>query len=121
MPVQSGLYRARRAAWFANKVCAWCSSTIRLELDHIDPATKDPRLRVHAKRVWQWGEAQRSAELAKCQPLCRICHLSKSAAGLRLGSCPNGHEYSYYPSGRKYCGVCVNTKKRKRYRRQRPK
>lgn len=68
--------RARRTAYFAGKSCAQCDSRDRLELDHVDPSTK----------VYQpaalWGMSDRNpkkiAELAKCQVLCRDCHLEKS-------------------------------------------
>lgn len=68
--------RARRAAYFAGKCCAECGSIQRLELDHIDPATK-----VYAPASL-WGMSDRNprkrAELAKCQVLCYDCHLEKS-------------------------------------------
>jgi 5-methylcytosine-specific restriction endonuclease McrA len=63
---------ARRAEYFAGKACAKCESTERLELDHIDPATKEH----HA--VWSWTKARRDAELQKCQALCHACHKAKT-------------------------------------------
>lgn len=67
----------RRSAWFAGKCCVWCGSVQKLELDHIDPA-----LKVH-HRVWSWSEVRRAAELAKCRPLCGVCHKARSVAQLR--------------------------------------
>lgn len=70
----------RRAAWFAGKCCVRCGSFDTLEYDHIDPKTKDPLLVRNSYLVWTWPEARRSAELAKCQVLCRPCHRAKSKA-----------------------------------------
>ncbi len=67
----------RRTAYFAGKKCAHCGSTERLELDHIDPRSKVNK-NDHGK-VWKLCEEKRSLELAKCQPLCRLCHIKKSA------------------------------------------
>ncbi len=63
----------RRVDWFAaNGPCRYCGSWDRLELDHIDPATK-----VH-HAIWTWRAERRETELAKCQPLCHDCHKRKS-------------------------------------------
>jgi 5-methylcytosine-specific restriction endonuclease McrA len=77
---QQELRAARRAAWIeANGPCKRCGSTQELEVDHIDPATKDPRLKgPRAAAVWAWSEENRAAELAKCQVLCSVCHLKKT-------------------------------------------
>ena len=64
--------RARRAAFMAGKFCVVCGTTERLELDHIDPATKIS----HA--VWSWSQPRREAELAKCQVLCHQHHKEKT-------------------------------------------
>jgi len=75
----------RRAAWIAeNGPCAQCGSTEQLEVDHIDPALKDVRLkRHHSARLWDWTESKRLAELANCQVLCKRCHKIKSDTALR--------------------------------------
>lgn len=66
-------YQARRQAWFAeNGPCKRCGSWENLELDHIDPSTKSHH------RIWSWAKDRREAELAKCQVLCRKCHVRKS-------------------------------------------
>lgn len=65
---------ARRAAYFADKCCAQCGSTERLELDHIVPSTKEH----HA--IWSWSKSRRDAELLKCQPLCHDCRQRKTSA-----------------------------------------
>jgi hypothetical protein len=66
--------RRKRAAWLQeNGPCRLCGSTERLEVDHVDPATK----------VRTWALARREAELAKCQVLCHTCHLEKTKAQFR--------------------------------------
>lgn len=55
--------------------CFLCGSTNRLELDHIDPATKAFPI----AKLWSLSKAKYEAELAKCQLLCRECHTRKSA------------------------------------------
>lgn len=62
----------RRREYFDGKVCVKCQSPYELELDHINPATK-----VH-HCIWSWSKPRREAELAKCQPLCHDCHVTKS-------------------------------------------
>ena len=70
----------RRADWLADKSCAVCGSTDQLEIDHIDPATKDPKLKGKAGtgRLWSWSDQRRETELAKCQVLCDIHHKMKT-------------------------------------------
>lgn len=54
--------------------CAHCSSTRRLEFDHIDPATKTvPSDRLRAARADVFWK-----EITKCQLLCHRCHIRKS-------------------------------------------
>jgi hypothetical protein len=65
----------RRADWLAdNGPCIRCGSWDDLEVDHIDQGKKV------AHKVWSWSQARRDAELAKCQVLCKGCHLDKSRA-----------------------------------------
>ena len=66
-----------RQEWFKEHgPCAHCGSWENLEADHIDPKTKDPE----ASKVvpWSWSKARREIELAKCQALCRPCHIEKT-------------------------------------------
>lgn len=58
----------RRAVFFKGKACAWCASTVALELHH-----RDPNLKLH-HAIWSWGETRRQAEIAKCIILCDSCH-----------------------------------------------
>lgn len=78
------LYRARRAEWIADHgPCQYCGSLGKLEVDHVDPAT-----RMYIGPIWSWPETRRLEELAKCQVLCRLCHIKKTssekAAGLLI-------------------------------------
>jgi len=75
---QRDWYAHIRRDWFKQHgPCAHCGSWENLQADHIDPKTKDPKA---SKRVpWSWSKARREIELAKCQALCKPCHLKKSS------------------------------------------
>jgi 5-methylcytosine-specific restriction endonuclease McrA len=69
--------RKRRQAWIdENGPCKHCGSTEKLEVDHINPRFK--KLNPHG--IWSLCEAKRKKELAKCQVLCKSCHLVKTLA-----------------------------------------
>lgn len=59
---------SRRAAFFADKVCARCGSSERLQLHHRNKDTK-----VHSE-VWSWSPTRAATEIAKCDILCDPCH-----------------------------------------------
>ena len=87
----------RRREWFAGKRCESCGSGESLELDHIDPAKKV------SHKIWSWSASRRTAELAKCRPLCAACHKARSDAQLRK---PLVHgTTTYYRRGCR-CEVC---------------
>lgn len=67
-------WRQRRWAEFVkeNGPCAQCGSSENLEVDHKDPSQKV------SHRIWSLSKSKREAELAKCQVLCRVCHIEKS-------------------------------------------
>lgn len=67
--------RRRRAEVIAELggVCTKCGSVDRLEVDHVDPATKV------SHKILGWSKERRAAELAKCQLLCFGCHKKKTA------------------------------------------
>jgi hypothetical protein len=66
----------RRRSWIrANGPCARCGSIRKLEVDHVDPETKE----YEAASIWSLSVEKRTTELAKCQVLCRRCHAQKSA------------------------------------------
>lgn len=68
--------RKRRAEVIAELggKCARCSSTERLEVDHIDPDTKV------SHSFLTWSKKRQAEEMAKCQLLCRACHWQKTLA-----------------------------------------
>lgn len=75
--------KARHDEWIAkNGPCTECGSWDGLEVDHIDPTTKDDSFRGtnHSGtfKVFGWSEERREAELAKCTIRCRKCHIEKS-------------------------------------------
>lgn len=115
---QKWVRRARRAAWIAeNGPCKRCGSTERLEVDHIDPSSKEHE--VHS--VWTWGAEIRERELAKCQVLCRKCHESKNASEgqARMGGPVKCGTYAAYIQGCR-CEGCrkANTEYAKQRRRR---
>ena len=82
----------RRRSFFEGKSCVKCGSKAHLELDHIDPSTKDPKLTV-GTGLWGWTQARRDIEIAKCQVLCHRCHAAKSGIERRFVG----------PTGTKWC------------------
>lgn len=82
----------RRSDWIASQggKCVACDSTDRLEVDHVDPATKA----MNPTKVWSLSRAKREAELAKCQVLCFDCHKAKSypETPIKHGTC-GGYQY----------------------------
>ncbi len=96
-------WRGRRAAWVAlNGPCVKCGSHLNLEVDHIDPEAKV------SHKVWSWAKPRREAELAKCQVLCRECHILKTHGERRHGT------QAMYRSGRCRCETCRAWKRRTR-------
>jgi predicted XRE-type DNA-binding protein len=72
------IIKLRRNAWLlANGPCKKCSSWEQLEMDHIDPKTKNRKESRYSK-LWKLKESRRNIELAKCQVLCYNCHNEKS-------------------------------------------
>jgi hypothetical protein len=105
----------RRAEWLADKSCVVCGSRVQLEIDHIDPAIKDPKLKGKAGtgRLWSWSEPRREAELAKCQVLCHSHHLMKTH-GWESPELPHGRQRYEYGCR---CDICREWRYR-RYRRR---
>lgn len=65
----------RRSDWISkNSPCKVCGSEDLLEVDHIKPALK----KIVITDIWMRKESVRSAELSKCQVLCRTCHITKT-------------------------------------------
>lgn len=57
----------RRADFLQGKKCP-CGSVEKLELHHREPRHKTDH------RIWSWTLERRTAEIAKCDVLCRKCH-----------------------------------------------
>lgn len=62
-------YRRRTQWLYENGPCARCGSIKSLEVHHVRPEDKIEHW------VWSWRKERRDAELAKCEVLCRKCHL----------------------------------------------
>ena len=82
--------------------CVICGSTERLEIDHIDPATKEFDI---SSMVLHTSEKHLTEELQKCQLLCRKCHIQKSKKDLSIML--SGERHPQY----KKCGAeCIHSK-----------
>ena len=109
-------YRARMA--FAHErlggKCAKCGSTDDLQLDHVDPSTKEFTI---AKKAAGVSEERFLRELAKCQLLCKTCHNLKSIA--ETGKQPVGERHgtiSMATHRRCRCEPCLEV--RRKYNRE---
>lgn len=73
---QKQRYHRRKQEWLQRLggKCVKCGSEQDLEIDHIDPATKSFNLTASGTH----SEVKITAELAKCQALCKPCHTEKS-------------------------------------------
>jgi 5-methylcytosine-specific restriction endonuclease McrA len=101
------LARRNRGVALLGSCCADCGSFDNLEFDHIDPETKDSRLKGSDRgtgSLWSWSWERIEIELAKCQLLCTACHKKKSSIGKRTRVCPQGHDKDIV--GRDYRGKC---------------
>ncbi len=96
----------RRASYFKDKYCNFCSSIENLELDHIDPKTKVSHY------IWAWSLQRIDIELAKCQILCRSCHRNKTKLEQTT------HGVSSYKKRKCRCHICklAMSLSRKRYK-----
>jgi 5-methylcytosine-specific restriction endonuclease McrA len=74
---QLARYHRRRAAAIESLggKCVECGTTDDLQVDHVDPETKE----VENFKAWGRAEAAFWAEIKKCQLLCRRCHIAKTA------------------------------------------
>jgi hypothetical protein len=66
-----------------------------MEIDHIDPATKDPLLK-RGTSLFSWSQERRDVELAKCQVLCGKCHMQKTLNMRRKTDHGRGQMYHKY-------------------------
>ena len=69
-------YHQRRAEALERLVgkCTLCGSTEQLEIDHVDPATKE----IPLNKLWSIAQERFDRELEKCQVLCKKHHEEKS-------------------------------------------
>lgn len=84
------MQRRRQEYLDASDGCAVCGSRERLEIDHIDRATKVTH------RVWSWSKVRRDAELAKCQVLCYKHHLEKTVQENTIIQHGTHHMYNHH-------------------------
>jgi HNH endonuclease. len=109
--------------------CAVCGSTENLEIDHVDPETKTPRLRARGRHIEYLPYALFIEELEKCQLLCFRCHVDKSARERAIRAisrpCPQGHpreEHAFYDRhGYLRCRACTREWSRIAMRERRAK
>lgn len=71
--------RKSRAIEYLGGKCAQCGSVDALEFDHID--SKNVGFRIAKKYTIRWEVLQ--LELDKCQLLCGLCHIAKTAKEFR--------------------------------------
>ena len=79
-------YSREKQAWVtaykAERGCADCGEMdpVVLEFDHLDPTTKDPRLRERPRAtLTNLSRARMEAEAAKCDVVCANCHRRRTA------------------------------------------
>jgi 5-methylcytosine-specific restriction endonuclease McrA len=72
---QNAWMQRRRQEWIDSQggKCKHCGSAEELEVDHIDASTKS----MNPAQIWGRCKEAREVELAKCQVLCKPCHLEK--------------------------------------------
>jgi hypothetical protein len=96
--------KLRRKEWIANNgPCAHCGSWDNLEVDHIDPSTKEYRI----SELWQRTKIIRDYELAKCQALCNSCHIVKSTLEQKAAKPVTHGSYKFYKRDKCRCEECV--------------
>lgn len=103
--------KQRTFDYLGNK-CSQCGSRDNLEVDHIDPKTKNPKLSYTSGNIsiWKLKAKDFEEELPKCQLLCFQCHVFKTANdGNRAIS--SLHNYSRYKNNGCRCTICKNARK----------
>lgn len=86
--------------------CCKCGSTESLEIDH-----KDPEQKV-SHRIFSWAVPRIEEELAKCQLLCKQCHIEKTNDDVHGGHNRHGTVYHYKKGCR--CDLCREAKRKSR-------
>jgi hypothetical protein len=96
---------ALRQEWISNNgPCAHCGTWDNLEIDHINPATKEYII----NRIWQRTQEIRDYELAKCQALCNTCHIAKSTLEQKEKKPTTHGSDKYYRDHECRCDICVS-------------
>jgi 5-methylcytosine-specific restriction endonuclease McrA len=107
--------RDRRTAWvMENGPCKHCGSWEQLEIDHIIPALKE----MNIGSIWSRTKEIRDKELAKCQILCKSCHLKKT---LSEREPPTHGTVNMYDDHACRCEDCKEAKRKKGMKRRNPK
>lgn len=66
--------KSRRTKFIGGKPCSRCGTLENTEIHHRDPSAKE------SHRIWSWSETRIREELAKCDILCRNCHMEHHRA-----------------------------------------
>lgn len=99
--------RRREAIAQLGGKCVKCGSAQDLQIDHINPEEKEFTL----SDLWGIAEKTFKKELDKCQILCKLCHIQKTAAEQ---SRPNNHgTYWQYKKYGCRCQPCKEGFKKK--------
>ena len=95
--------RKREAIQILGGQCVWCNSTEDLQLDHINPSTREYRF----PHFYKCGDKVFYEEVNKCQLLCRSCHAKKSVSerGRKWGKGIHGNINNYKKHGCR-CELC---------------
>lgn len=101
----------RRARYTADQVCRECGSAENINWHHRDPSTKV------SHRIWSWSIERLEAELAKCIPLCNVCHTRLHCAQHIVHGTATG--YSHYGCRCRRCLDAQNAYNREYLRRKR--
>lgn len=110
--------KTRRQDWIDSQggCCAVCGSEDRLEVDHVDPATK----LMEPAAIWSRRQEVRDEELAKCQVLCYDHHREKTNSDLTLLAGPDVHGTNRTYNNGCRCDDCKAFKKIKNAKRFTP-
>lgn len=105
-----------RARQLLGNACVQCGSTIDLQFDHINPTTKHNTI----ANMFSHGEKLFLEEIAKCQLLCRTCHIEKTRIDFGWSDPDNRHgTHTSYTHDKCRCRECcqAHTNYMRRYRR----
>lgn len=84
--------------------CSRCDSTVKLEIDHIDPLTKS--FTVSGNNLNKNWEAV-LLEVGKCQLLCNSCHIEKTSEESKIRRPPQHGTQWMYKKYKCRCSLCI--------------